>query len=31
VIVVGPVEEVRCEQAAPLVYWSGTYRQLVPA
>jgi len=31
VIVVGQVEEVRCEKAAPLVYWSGSYRELAPA
>jgi flavin reductase (DIM6/NTAB) family NADH-FMN oxidoreductase RutF len=31
VIVVGQVEEARCEQAAPLVYWGGSYRRLVPA
>jgi flavin reductase (DIM6/NTAB) family NADH-FMN oxidoreductase RutF len=31
VIVVGEVEEVRCGEAAPLVYWSGGYRRLAPA
>jgi flavin reductase (DIM6/NTAB) family NADH-FMN oxidoreductase RutF len=31
VIVVGQVEEARCAEAAPLVYWSGGYRRLVPA
>jgi flavin reductase (DIM6/NTAB) family NADH-FMN oxidoreductase RutF len=31
VIVVGEVEEVRCAEAAPLVYWCGNYRQLAAA
>jgi 3-hydroxy-9,10-secoandrosta-1,3,5(10)-triene-9,17-dione monooxygenase reductase component len=31
VIVVGQVEEARCGEAAPLVYWSGGYRRLGPA
>jgi flavin reductase (DIM6/NTAB) family NADH-FMN oxidoreductase RutF len=31
VIVVGEVEEVRCADAAPLLYWCGSYRQLAAA
>jgi hypothetical protein len=31
VIVVGQVEEARCLEASPLVYWGGSYRQLAPA